>query len=63
MILAYDNNTEYEVFKTKLGINSDFMIRFDNPFENLNSETNNKVAVIYAQLIVHWRSFKRNSYI
>ena len=52
MMLAYDNNTEYEVFKSKLGINSDFMIRFDDPFENLNIETNNKVAVVYAQMIV-----------
>ena len=28
------------------------MIRFDDPFENLNVETNNDVAVIYAQMIV-----------
>jgi hypothetical protein len=52
MLLTYDNNTEYEVFKTKLGINEDFMIRFDDPYENLNVETNNDVAVIYAQMIV-----------
>ena len=52
MMLVYDNNTEYEVFKSKLGINSDFMIRFDDPFDNLNTETNNKVAVVYAQMII-----------
>lgn len=52
MMLVYDNNTEYEVFKSKLGINSDFMIRFDDPFDNLNTETNNKVAVVYAQMVV-----------
>ena len=52
MMLVYDNNTEYEVFKSKLGINSDFMIRFDDPFDNLNIETNNKVAVVYSQMVV-----------
>jgi len=51
-LLIYDNNTDYENFKTKLGIDSDFMIRFDNPFTSLSSESSNKVAVIYSQLIV-----------
>ena len=59
MMYAYDNNTEYEVFKSKLGITSDFMIRFDDPFENLNIETNNNVAVIYAQMIVIGEVLKR----
>ena len=51
-LLIYDNNTDYENFKTKLGIDSDFMIRFDNPFTSLSSKSSNKVAVIYSQLIV-----------
>ena len=51
-LLIYDNNTDYVNFKTKLGIDSDFMIRFDNPFTSLSSESSNKVAVIYSQLIV-----------
>ena len=51
-LLIYDNNTDYENFKSKLGIDSDFMIRFDNPFTSLSSESSNKVAVIYSQLIV-----------
>ena len=59
MMYAYDNNTEYEVFKSKLGITSDFMIRFDDPFENLNIETNNNVAVVYAQMIVIGEVLKR----
>jgi len=59
MMYAYDNNTEYELFKSKLGIDSDFMIRFDDPFENLNIETNNDVAVIYAQMIVIGEVLKR----
>ena len=35
------------------------MIRFDDPFENLNIETNNDVAVIYAQMIVIGEVLKR----
>ena len=51
-LYLYDNNTDYETFKTKLGIDSNFMIRFDNPYTNLTSQTSNKVAVIYSQIIV-----------
>ena len=51
-LYLYDNNTDYETFKNKLGIDSDFMIRFDNPFTSLSSEAANKAAVIYSQLIV-----------
>ena len=46
------NSTDYDAFKTKLGIDSSFMIRFDNPFSNLDNSANNKVAVIDTQLIV-----------
>ena len=51
-LYLYDNNTDYETFKNKLGIDSNFMIRFDNPFTSLSSEASNKAAVIYSQLIV-----------
>ena len=51
-LYLYDNNTDYEAFKTKLGIDPDFMIRFDNPYTNLSSQASNKVAVIYSQIIV-----------
>ncbi len=51
-LYLYNNNTDYETFKNKLGIDSDFMIRFDNPFTSLSSEAANKTAVIYSQLIV-----------
>ena len=48
----YDNNTDYETFKNKLGLDSDFMIRFNNPFTSLSSEASNKAAVVYSQIIV-----------
>ena len=51
-LYLYDNNTDYETFKNKLGIDSNFMIRFDNPFTSLSSEASNKAAVIYSQLVV-----------
>ena len=46
------NSTDYDSFKTKLGIDPSFMIRFDNPFSNLDNAANNKVAVINTQLVV-----------
>ena len=51
-LYLYDNNTDYETFKTKLGIDSDFMIRFDNPYTSISDNASNKAAVIYSQLIV-----------
>ena len=48
----FNNNTEYEVFKSKLGISSDFMIRFDNPFTNLSDANANKAAVVNTQILV-----------
>ncbi len=46
------NSTDYDAFKTKLGIDPSFMIRFDNPFSNLGNAANNKAAVINTQLVV-----------
>ncbi len=46
------NSTDYDSFKTKLGIDPSFMIRFDNPFSNLDNAANNKAAVINTQLVV-----------
>ena len=51
-LYLYDNNTEYETFKSNLGIDSNFMIRFDNPFTSLSSNTSNKAAVVYSQLVI-----------
>ena len=38
--------------KQNLGIDPSFMIRFDNPFSNLDNAANNKAAVINTQLFV-----------
>ena len=44
--------TNYNAYKTSLGIDPSFMIRFDNPFSNLDNAAYNKVAVINTQLAV-----------
>jgi len=51
-LMNEDNSTDYDSFKTKLGIDPSFMIRFDNPFSNLDNSANNKAAVINTQLVV-----------
>ena len=50
----YDSggNTDYDTFKQKLGLDSSFMIRFDNPFESLSNASSNKAAVVNTQLFV-----------
>ena len=50
----YDSggSTDYDTFKQKLGLDSSFMIRFDNPFDSLNSASSNKAAVVNTQLFV-----------
>ena len=51
-LMNEDNSTDYDTFKTKLGIDPSFMIRFDNPFSNLDNAANNKAAVVNTQLVV-----------
>ena len=51
-IMNEDNSTDYDTFKSKLGIDPSFMIRFDNPFSNLDNAANNKAAVVNTQLVV-----------
>ena len=58
MLYLYDNNTDYESLKTKLGIDSDFMIRFDNPYTSLSSSESRKVAAINTQLTVLYEVLK-----
>jgi len=45
-------STDYDTFKQKLGLDSNFMIRFDNPFDSLSSASSNKAAVVNTQLMV-----------
>ena len=46
------SSTDYDTFKQKLGLDSNFMIRFDNPFGSLGSAASNKAAVVNTQLMV-----------
>ena len=50
----YDSggSTDYDTFKQKLGLDSSFMIRFDNPFDSLSNASSNKAAVVNTQLLV-----------
>ena len=50
----YDSggSTDYDTFKQKLGLDSSFMIRFDNPFDSLGSASSNKAAVVNTQLLI-----------
>jgi hypothetical protein len=54
MLYAKQSET-YETLKSRLGLDSDFMIRFDNPFSNLDSTIYNKAAVVNAQLLVLYK--------
>tara|TARA_B100000287_G_scaffold84388_1_gene77063 strand:- start:118 stop:2013 length:1896 start_codon:yes stop_codon:yes gene_type:complete len=51
LLHAYNSN-DYSTFKTKLGLDSTYMIRFDDPFANLNSSSLNKAAVVNTQIMV-----------
>jgi len=58
LMSAYSDFT-FETLKTSLGINQDFMIRFDNPYLNLNDADNAKVALINNQLLVLRQVFNK----
>ena len=55
MLNAYNGNTECETFKSNLGISSNFMIRFDNPYSNLDSAIYNKAAVVNTQALILYK--------
>ena len=49
---AYDNSNDYDTFKAKLGLASDYMIRFNDPFASLGTSYLNKAAVINTQIAI-----------
>ena len=49
----------YESLKTSLGIDENFMIRFDDPYLNLSDANNNQVALINNQLLVLQHAFNK----
>ena len=46
------NSSDYETFKTKLGLDSTYMIRYNNPFASLDNTSLNKAAVVNTQILV-----------
>ncbi len=52
MMNSYDGSTDYDRFKTKLGLDSDYMIRFNDPFSNLGNTSLNKAAVVNTQIAI-----------
>jgi hypothetical protein len=48
----YNNSSEFNTFKTKLGLDSTYMIRYTNPFSGLDTPALNKAAVVNTQILV-----------
>ena len=48
----YDNSNQYDTFKEKLGLSSEYMIRYNNPFDSLGTSAQNKAAVVNTQILV-----------
>ncbi len=51
-IMNADGSTDYDTYKTKLGLDSDYMIRFNDPFSNLGNASLNKAAVVNTQIAI-----------
>ena len=49
---AYDGSTDYDTFKTKLGLDSNYMIRFNDPFSSLGNASLNEAAVVNVQIAI-----------
>ena len=55
-LLAIDNRFNYTMLKEKLGVDSDFMIRFDDPYQSVNDAASNKAAVVNTQLLMMYET-------
>ena len=55
-MLYGDNRFSYESLKEKLGVNSNFMIRFDDPYLSVNDAASNKAALVNTQLLVMYEA-------
>ena len=51
-LLANDSRFTYTSLKDKLGIDQNFMIRFDDPFGNLGDPAANQAAVVNTQIVI-----------
>ena len=55
-LLYVDNRFSYESLKEKLGVDSNFMIRFDDPYLSVNDAASNKAALVNTQLLMMYES-------
>ena len=55
-MLYVDNRFSYQSLKEKLGVDSNFMIRFDDPYLSVNDNASNKAALVNTQLLIMYES-------
>jgi hypothetical protein len=55
-MLYVDNRFSYQSLKEKLGVDSNFMIRFDDPYLSVNDSASNKAALVNTQLLIMYES-------
>jgi len=55
-MLAIDNRFDYTALKEKLGVDTNFMIRFDDPYQSVNDAASNKAAVVNTQLLMMYET-------
>ena len=55
-LLYVDNRFSYESLKEKLGVDSNFMIRFDDPYLSVNDAALNKAALVNTQLLMMYEA-------
>ena len=55
-MLYIDNRFSYQSLKERLGVDSNFMIRFDDPYLSVNDSASNKAALVNTQLLIMYES-------
>ena len=55
-MLYVDNRFTYQSLKEKLGVDSNFMIRFDNPYLSVNDAALNKAALVNTQILMMYEA-------
>ena len=51
-LVYLDDRFSYESVKEKLGVDSNFMVRFDDPYLSINNAASNKAALVNTQLLM-----------
>ena len=54
--LYLDSRFTFASLKEKLGVDSNFMIRFDDPYQSVNDAASNKAALVNTQLLMMYES-------